>query len=232
MKLFVSIIIAILPIYLICLYIYKNDKHKETIHILLKLFIFGFFSCIPAAYLEYNLESLFESIKNINLIVLFLYVSIGIALVEELFKWLILYGISYNNKEFDELYDMIVYAVFVSLGFATFENIIYVLNGGVSVGLIRSVTAIPSHAADAIVMGSYLGLAKLNDVNNNKKTMKTNLILSIILPVIIHSIYDYLLLTKLTLCMILFSIFTLILYIYVIKKIKYISNNSIRILKK
>ena len=59
---------------------------------------------------------------------------------------------------------MIVYASFVALGFACFENILYVSDSGIVTGLIRAVTAVPGHVCDGILMGSYLALAKLLNI--------------------------------------------------------------------
>lgn len=49
--------------------------------------------------------------------------------VEEFVKWFVLYHIIYNHTEFDEPYDGILYAVAVSLGFATVENVLYAFAG-------------------------------------------------------------------------------------------------------
>ena len=223
-RILVLLIISILPVYLICLYVYQKDDQKEPSKLLRKLFIYGMLSCIPAAILELLLEPFFGSEENRNLIVWFIYAASSIALVEELFKWLVIYKISYNQKEFDQVYDAIVYAVFVSLGFACFENIFYVLDSGVLIGLFRALTAIPGHAADAIIMGNYLGLAKLAAVNHNTKLSKKNLILSIILPTFAHAIYDYCLFTQNYILIIFFFCFLIFIYVYSIKKIKKVSS--------
>jgi RsiW-degrading membrane proteinase PrsW (M82 family) len=66
----------------------------------------------------------------------------------------------YNNKNFNEPFDGIVYAVIVSMGFATIENIIYVFQYGFATGILRLFTAVPAHAAFGILMGYFLGKAK------------------------------------------------------------------------
>ncbi len=226
MKTLITLIIALLPIYIICLYVYKKDYIKEPKRILMRLFILGMISSIPAAILEYSIEPLFGKLEDMNLIILFIYVSISIALVEELFKWIVTYSISYNSKEFDELYDAIVYAVFVSRGFACIENIFYVLDAEIKTGMLRGITAIPAHAADAIIMGNYFGLAKQADKNNDKNLNKKYLLLSIILPTITHAIYDYCLLTQMTIFIIFYMFYITYLYIHCIKKIKSISSTK------
>ena len=220
----VLLLISILPVYLICLYVYKKDDKKEPSKLLRKLFIFGMLSCIPAAILEIILEPFFGVEENRNLIVWFIYATSSIALVEELFKWLVVYKISYSHKAFDQVYDAIVYAVFVSLGFACLENILYVLDSGIKVGLFRALTAIPGHAYDAIIMGNYLGLAKIADINNNSKLFKKNLLLSILLPTLAHGIYDYCLFSENYILVGIFFVFIVFIYIHSIKKIKLVSS--------
>lgn len=222
----ITLIISILPVYLVGLYIYKKDKNKEPKSLLKRLFIYGMLSCIPAAIVEILLGNFFAIEKSMNLVALFFYVFISVALVEELFKWVITYRLTYNNNEFDELYDAIVYAVFVSLGFACFENIFYVLDAGVKVGLFRAITAIPGHVSDAIIMGNYIGLAKLASTNNSDKLRNKNLLLSILIPTLAHTFYDYCLFTENVYFLLIFTIFLISIYIYSFKKVKRISSSK------
>ena len=153
-------IISALPAVLLGLYIYKKDKDKEPMTLLIKLFLGG----IGSAFLTLLITSIMELIfpifsadySKLNLFELFIYAFIGVALVEEFSKWLFTYRISFNNKYFEEKYDMIVYSVFVALGFAFFENLIYVFQGGIITGIIRAISAVPGHAFDGVFMGYYL----------------------------------------------------------------------------
>ena len=105
-----------------------------------------------------------------------------------------IYKISYNSKYFDQYYDIILYSVFVGLGFACFENVIYVLGSeqALQTAILRSLTAIPGHACFQTMMGYFLGNSKFKLHGSFKK----NLILSVIVPTILHGIYDYLLLSN------------------------------------
>lgn len=221
-------VVAVLPIFLLGLYIYKKDINKEPTKLLVKLFIGGILSCFLVLIITSILELFFpifeEELDNLNLIELFISVFIGIALVEEFCKWIITYKISYNNKEFDEIYDMIVYSVFVSLGFAFFENLFYVYENGIGTGIVRAFLSVPGHVSDAVFMGYYLGLAKL-DFYNNKKQSK-NLIYSILVPTITHGIYDYLIFSEYNLFILIFFIFIIVLDVLTIKKIKKVSKNN------
>ena len=226
MEKIITLVIAILPIYLILLYIYKKDDNKEPKELLKRLFIWGMIICIPVAFIELGIQHLFPKEETMNLYMLFVYVLIDVALVEELFKWIIIYKITFNHESFDQLYDAIVYAVFVSLGFACFENIFYVLDSGITTGILRAVTAIPGHASDAIIMGNFLGLAKVAQLKGKNKLKRRFLFLSIIAPVYNHAVYDYCLYTNNVIFIIIFILFIIFIYIYSIKKVKKVSSNN------
>ena len=223
-----KLLIAILPVILIGMFIYFKDKEKESKKIIFKLFMGGVFSCFPAAIIGLIFEGFFPELQDMNIIHLVIYVFILVAFVEEICKFIILKKISYNNHEFDTLYDMILYSSFVALGFACFENVLYVMDSGISVGLLRAITAVPGHVCDGVLMGFYLALAKYNDVIGNKKTSNKYMLISIIVPVITHGIYDFCLFFGHIIFVIIFVIFVIILYIICIKKINHVSKNDIK----
>lgn len=235
MKTIFLLILSILPVFLIGYYLYKKDKNKEPKSLLIKLFLGGISSCISVIFISVilNLFPVFgNEFSDLNFIEKFINVFIGVALVEELCKWLIVYGIGYNSKEFDEFYDIILYSCFVSLGFACFENILYVLEGGIYIGILRSIIAVPGHVWDALFLGEYLGFAKICNLNEKKDLERKNIILSILIPMLLHGIYDFCLLYENTLSVIVFFIFVVIMYIISIKKIKKTSLVDSKILKK
>ncbi len=224
MKAIILLLIAILPVYLIALYIYKKDKDKESKKLLTKLFVFGILSCIPALILEEIAVLIFGSTDGMSMFKLFIYVMVGVALIEESCKWFMVYKIAYNHKEFDHIYDAVVYCVFVSLGFAALENIFYVLGSGVVTGLVRAVSAIPSHACDAIFMANYFGLARIEHLKGNKDLEKKYIYLSIIIPTIIHGIYDFCLFSENLVLLLVFLMFVILVYTLSIKKVKRLAN--------
>ena len=74
-------------------------------------------------------------------------------------KFLAFYVFFWKERNFNEKFDGIVYAVYIALGFAGIENIVYAFTGGVGVGLVRALTAVAAHALFGVVMGFYFGLA-------------------------------------------------------------------------
>ena len=217
-------IVSVLPVFLIGLFIYRKDREKEPLKLLLKLFLGGILSCLLVLIITPLLAIIFpiitENSDKLNLVELIFHVFVGVALIEEGCKWLVAYVISYHDRAFDELYDAILYCIFVALGFACFENLLYVYQTGIAIGILRAVLAVPGHACDGMFMGYYLGLAKNSDLNNNKKDKRKYLILSIVVPIITHGIYDYCLFSQKVIFVVLFFIFVIGMYIYVFKTIK------------
>jgi|TARA_B110000467_G_scaffold151002_1_gene158982 RsiW-degrading membrane proteinase PrsW (M82 family) len=175
------LLLAILPPLLIAYYIYQKDKYeKEPKSLIIKSFLFGCLGIIPAIFLEVLAEGIFAS--------LFLYVFIGIALVEEGVKYFFLKKYLFNKPDFNEPMDGIVYAVMISLGFATVENIFYVFNHPgqeIQVAIMRMFTAIPLHAACGVILGYFVGLAKFSD-NKNILLYK-----GLFLATLVHGLYNY-----------------------------------------
>ena len=225
------ILLAALPVIIILLLVYKKDKNKEPMALLIKLFLGGFLSCGLTLLLTEILELCFPfmggTLESKSFFQLFLYAFIGVALVEEFSKWIMTYLYGYHHQEFDELYDGMIYAIFVSLGFAFVENIIYVVKlSSVNVALMRAISAVPSHACDAIFMGYYLSIAKYLSIRNKKEKEKKYLILSLVVPAIIHGIYDYCLMSGYQVLVIIFVIFVVAIYIVSIRKLRKIAKNS------
>ena len=186
----VLIIAAIIPVAILCYYVYKKDVNKEPKGLLAKIFIFGILIAIPTVFAELLVEKLLSPLESNTLIYIFVYTFLGVAIVEEFFKWLVVRTIGYNSKNFDELYDIIVYAVFSSLGFACFENILYVLGNGLSTAIMRAILSIPGHMCFGVLMGYYMSKAKVNSLNGNHDLATKNMILSILIPTIAHTAYD------------------------------------------
>ena len=227
----ILLIISILPVFLIGYYVYKKDSHKESKEMLIKLFFLGILSCYLTLTISDVIELFFPDLfiyDKGHLFQLFFNVLISVGLIEEFSKWIMAYLYSFHNPEFDYFYDMIIYCVVVSLGFACFENILYVFDNGIGTGILRMLLTVPFHACNGVEMGYFLALAKVNQVNNRKKQYHKNFALSLIVPTLLHGIYDFLLMTESYVSFIIFLAFVITLYIYIVKKIKRISTFSKR----
>jgi RsiW-degrading membrane proteinase PrsW (M82 family) len=90
---------------------------------------------------------------------------------------------------FDQYYDGIIYAVFVSMGFALIENIMYVMNGDMTTVITRAVMAVPGHMLFAVAMGYYFSMSKFD----SPQKAKVHVAMSLAVPMLLHGTYDFLL---------------------------------------
>ena len=123
-----------------------------------------------------------------------------------------------------------MYSVFVSLGFATLENIMYVFEGGIGTALLRAVLSVPGHVFFGVFMGYYYGLAKQASINGNQKLVKHNLYHSLLLPVLLHGTFNFLLMTQNVTMVLFYLVFIVFLYIQAVKRIRRFSNIKINLI--
>ena len=225
------VFISLLPAILIGKYIYKKDKDKEPKKLIIKLLIFGVLSVVPAIALGKFYDFLFPT-QNTFFAKLCGYI-IGVGLTEEFSKFLPAYFVGIKSKYFDDVYDAIFYTALSALCFAGFENIFYVLNGGISSAILRFFTAVPGHACWGVIMGYFIGIAYQYKSNNNMKKFRLNMFYSVFVPALFHGLYDFGLVygaetLNVFTILISFSI-DLSFIIYAIKKIKNISDKNEKI---
>lgn len=178
---------AIAPSIAILCYIYLRDHlQPEPISMVVRTFLFGILLVFPIMLLQYIIQNEWGLTQP------FFQAVIASALIEEFFKWLVVYHTAYKHMAFDEPYDGIVYAVSVSLGFASLENLFYLIINGLDVAFWRALLPVSSHALFGIWMGYYLGLCKFS---KQRKIKTTRLIVSVLLPIVLHACYNLILLS-------------------------------------
>ncbi len=212
--------LALAPIFIAAFYIYFRDKYeKEPLQLLFLGLFFGAIITVPIVKSEHLLTGLMPEVGFYGEA---FYLSFVVAsFTEEIFKLVVVLALSYFNPNFNEPFDGIVYAVFVSLGFAMFENVLYVFNeelGGYSTALVRSVFSVPAHALFGVLMGYYLSYAKFQKQNGY-------LALALIVPVVIHGLYDFILLANMPIFPV-FILFLAYLWYVSFKKINALSRAS------
>lgn len=118
---------ALFPAVALCIYIFKKDRvEKEPIGLMLGLLLLGGLICFPAAEIEGVLFNLFDmfflpfTVEYEGELYLFgttfkIYNAckyfVGVALVEEGSKFLVLFLLTRKNKNFNSLFDGLIYAV-------------------------------------------------------------------------------------------------------------------------
>jgi RsiW-degrading membrane proteinase PrsW (M82 family) len=178
--------LAIAPGVAIITYLYLKDKHEpEPLGLLLTSFFYGVLSTFVTLFISWPLEAILV-FNSQNAIHQFGNAFFKVALVEEFSKFIFIRFILFNNKNFNEPFDGIIYAGMVGMGFATLENILYVYNYGAPTGFLRMFTAVPAHATFAILMGYYLGIAKFT-----KRNQLINTFMALLIATAFHGAYDY-----------------------------------------
>ena len=175
--------ISVLPVILLLLYIYKQDKYEKEP---LGMLILAFFGGILSILLDLALVGIINGVWYSDTVFYSAFMEAGFP--EEICKFIILFLFFWWNKNFNEYMDGIVYATFVSLGFACLENILYVFSNGFGTGIMRAIISVPGHFLFGVLMGYFISLAKFNP---NGKLFY--LLLSIIVPGVVHGMFDWLL---------------------------------------
>ena len=163
---------------------FKDRYEKEPALLLLKSFFYGVASIVLTLVISVPLSKVMPVAES-ELTRQAIHAFLVVALVEEFSKYLLLRWVLLHNQHFNEPFDGIIYSVMVGMGFATAENIAYVVTGGYEVAVIRMFTAVPAHAVFAILMGYYLGNARFA----NRPKLAS--ILALAVPALFHGAYDY-----------------------------------------
>ena len=179
------LLISLAPVMAIIIFIYWKDKlDKEPKKLLFYSFLMGILSIVVTLIISYVINGFSLEHSDDSNYRSLLSCILGIGLVEEFSKFIFVRFYCYKKDAFNEPFDGITYAVMVSMGFAALENILYVFDNGMGIGIARMFTAVPAHAVFAIIMGYYLGVQKIH----HKKYAG---IIGLFLAAIIHGLYDY-----------------------------------------
>ncbi len=225
----IPILIAILPSLVLMYLIYKQDKiEPEPPKLLWKLFFFGVISVFPAMVVEllFELPLAIVAFRGHRIAYLLLSNFIGIALVEEFFKLLFLKLGSWRSPNFNYRFDGVVYAVFVSLGFAAIENVFYYFNYGIAVLPARAVLSIPAHLGFSVFMGTYYGTAKIYEAYGAPKQAFRYRMIGLLIATLLHGFYDFTASMDNGFVTLVFFAFVVLMDILLIVKVKSDSRND------
>lgn len=210
-------IIAITPGFALGFAAYLTDRYdREPLSLLLGLFILGAISTIPAYIIERILSS-FNAFSGIYYAAFNAFIVAGST--EEFLKREVVLRIAFNQKYFNEKLDGIIYAAFSALGFATVENVMYVVlkySHNPYVGLYRGILSVPGHLLFGVTMGYYLSLAKFSD---NAKHHRFFLRKSFIVPMLLHGTFDFIFMSQLHFMLIIFIPFIIYLWAVNLRKL-------------
>ena len=201
---------AVVPAVFLLIRVYHADRlEPEPSGLLLSLILRGVFATVIAMVLEELGSALLGSVYTENSLpynVIMYFVIVAFS--EEGAKYILLRCRTWRSDAFNCQFDGVVYAVFVSLGFALWENLGYVAMYGLSTALVRAVTAVPGHACFGVFMGVYYGRAK------RCRTM------AVLMPALLHGAYDFIATMEDPNCEWMFLVFVLALFAVSLKLVR------------
>ena len=250
---------ALLPAIVLLIYIFKKDRaEKEPVGLIALLFFAGVVIATPAGWLEtlvdpiikflfQNSLQLEEGAGLLEIIPFYSYIFVenffGVALIEEGCKFIALFLLTYKNKNFNSLFDGMVYSVTVSLGFAAIENVMYAISFGWGTVFSRMILSVPGHMFFGVMMGYFYSFwnvfrhvdALEKDAKQkgmiapSRKPIKKEkqLLLAIIVPTIVHGFFDFCLAADSFLFMIVFYIFVIVLYVFCFSRIRKFAKSDV-----
>lgn len=225
-ELYFKVLAAIAPAIVLAIIMICKDRRPEPIGWLLAAVGLGVLVGPAVLLLGYVL---LPDIPTDTFIGAFLSSFINAAIPEEGLKFTALYFLAKRCKHFNEMFDGIVYAVCIGMGFAGLENILYLFGAEdewIYVGISRAFMSVPMHYFFAIIMGAFFSLGWFD-----RKNRKLYMTAALLLPIIVHGAYD-------TLCFSIgldenFSFYILVAFIlgfkYIRKYVKSLTNSMLKL---
>ncbi len=206
--------LAFIPGLVLLFAVWKFDTvEKESPILLLKLFGAGVAVMLIDIILRTLGLRLLEAAYSGNSILLFTFLDAFIftALIEEGGRFLALKLLTWKDKEFNYTFDAIVYSVSVSVGFLVAENIVYIIKYGSAIRPVSLILPVFSQVIISVFMGYYYGLAKVADSKKEDQNRKIYLAEAVIVPTVIHGIYEMCIKTQRVSVLIVFAVYVLIM---------------------
>ncbi len=222
------ILAAVLPAAYLMVKVYRSDRlEREPPRLVIGLVLLGMISTALAGTAEQlgdRILSYFFTEESTAYKALFFFLIVGPA--EEGFKYAVLRWRTWRHPAFDCQYDGVVYAVFVSLGFALWENIGYVLMYGMQTAVARALTAVPGHACFGVFMGVWYGIAKRYALYGCEPESKRARWLCVIVPALLHGCYDFIASLEAEVFVLVFLVFVAAMFFTALRMVKRVSRRD------
>lgn len=188
------ILFAILPSLIWLIFYLSEDNRPEPKSMVIKVFFFGLIITLPAIFLEIAMLATIEKLPFSPSFLFFLNIFLGVALTEEVLKFLVIKEKVLASPEFDEPVDAMIYPIIAGLGFAAGENLLIFLPLKVSLFqemlwislLFRFLGATFLHALCAAIFGFFLGLSFFE-----KKKRVMFISFGLFLAICLHGVYNF-----------------------------------------
>jgi RsiW-degrading membrane proteinase PrsW (M82 family) len=201
-KIFLYIILGILPSLVWLSFYLKKDSNPEPKAMILKIFLWGALVTIPVFFVQISLAMLLTKINVDPFVSSLIYWFLVIAFTEEIFKFLVVKFKVLNSHHLDEPVDIVIYMIVAALGFAGLENILYlfspieqssfnvVMGNALLITFIRFIGATFLHTLCSAIVGYALAIS-FCDQKNRFLEVSTGIILATLL----HGVYNFSIIT-------------------------------------
>ncbi len=219
------LLLSVLPSIILFVVVWRGDRYeKEPPKLLVKLFLLGALTTVSAFIIELLFSDfILGSCDPQGMLFLIIDNFLVVAVAEEAGKYLVLKKVTWKHPAFNYTFDAVVYAVTVSLGFATLENMLYLVDGGFGTAVMRALFSVPGHFIDALYMGYYYGFARYSEAFGDERLRKKYLRQAFIVPVLIHGFYDFCLSTEYWGFILIFLVFEIVITVLAIRKFRQLS---------
>jgi RsiW-degrading membrane proteinase PrsW (M82 family) len=151
-------------------------------------------AALPAIFLEMGIFKAFAKLNSPLIYLTLLNIFLGVALVEETMKFLVVKKEVLSSAEFDEPIDALLYMIIAALGFAASENILILLGLGpqlflpwaLEISALRFLGATFLHALCSGTVGYFLALA----IFETKRRLKL-ISLGLLISIALHGLYNF-----------------------------------------
>ncbi len=189
MELIVLVFFSLVPAVGWVWYFKRYDRlEPEPNRMLARTFAAGLLAVVPAGLIEVPLMQAWG--QGTNAVGQFVFLILGVGLVEESAKLMAVYFAAYRSPEFGGSLDGIIYMTTAAFGFAAAENFLYAYSFGWEIGPLRAIVTTIAHASFSGVVGFSLGL-----VHSGAGTWIT-VASSLISVSILHGLYNYILFSQ------------------------------------
>jgi len=215
-----AMILGLLPALIWIFFYLQEDPHPEPRRMIIVTFIVGAMMAIPVIILQLLTQDALNYFGITSIIISI----IALAFIEEIFKFIAAFWVTYKNPDFDEPIDAMVYIVTAALGFATVENVL-IMGNIFSLATTASLTASLSTAFSTVAL-RFIGATLLHTLASGLvgyywakgiiKKSRLYLVYGLFWAVLIHSVFNYLIIKFQSVNFLIPSLFLILGAIFVI----------------
>ena len=192
MQILTFLLLAFAPgIFWLWFFVRKDIYRPEPKRLLALTFFLGMVSTIPAMIIEIIFLGDFDFITSGQAASMSMGMLFVVGPAEETAKFLAVWLVAFRSLYFDEPSDGLVYSVAASLGFASLENLVYIIEFGPDVMIARAPLSTLAHVIFGSFWGYALGSQRQEDTRNS-----TPVFMGVATGAVVHGLFNVLVLTS------------------------------------